>query len=183
MSLVPSSASSVEGSYYFPLATGGTLQAPTIIPFGPNIGAGVMEMRNYVQYASDPSNSTHVVHYMSKITDEGLQANHYQLFMYGIPVGGNGVGECWDVVPLGNNRCAMSFNNDGPLELDRMGKITGTGASQAVACLSISLGSTVRLAFVAGTPAGADPVITINAGVGFSLTLPAGAVYNYEVIS
>lgn len=182
MSVVPSSASSVQGSYYFPLAAGGTLQAPTISPFGPNVGAGVMEMRNYVDYASDPSNSTHVVHYMTKTAGGGLEANAYQLFMYGVAVGGNGIAECWKVSPLGNNRAAMSFNNDGPLEGDRMSTITGTGSAQSVACLSILSTSLVRLAFVAGSPAPANPAITITPGVGFSLTLPAGAVYNYEVI-
>lgn len=181
MSVVPSSASSVEGSYYFPLAVNGILRQPISIPVNEGM-SGTLEIRNYDAFFADPSDSTRVIHYMTKTAGGGLSANHYQLYMYGVPVGGNNIGECWDIVPLGNNRCAMAFNNDGPLEDDRMGKITGTGALQAVSCLSISLSSTVRLAFVAGTPAGADPVIAITAGTGFSLTLPAGAVYNYEVI-
>ena len=61
--------------------------------------------------------------------------------------------------------------------------LVGTGAPQAVAVPSITAGSLVRLSFVAGTPAGAAPVITITPGVGFSLTLPAASVYNYAVIT
>jgi len=61
--------------------------------------------------------------------------------------------------------------------------IVGTGAAQAVAVPGITAASIVRLSFVAGTPAGAAPVVVITAGVGFSLTLPAASVYNYAVIT
>ena len=61
--------------------------------------------------------------------------------------------------------------------------IVGTGAPQAVAVPSISAASVVRISFVAGTPAGAAPVITITPGVGFSLTIPLASVYNYAVIN
>ena len=182
MSVVPSSASSVQGSYYFPLATGGTLKGPTINPIGPSVAAGTLEIRNYDLYTTDVSNSTRVIHYMTNAPGGGLEPNAYQLFMYGVAVGGNGIAECSKISPAGNNRALMAFNNDGPLEGDRMATITGTGSAQSVACLSILSTSLVRLAFVAGTPAGANPAVTITPGVGFSLTLPAGAVYNYEIV-
>lgn len=157
------------------------MQGPVINPISVG-GAGTLDMRNYQTFATDPSNATRVIHYMPYTTGGGLSQNHYQLFMYGTAVGGNGIAECWNITPGGNNRAFMAFNNDGPLEGDRMATITGTGSSQLVACLSIANTSLVRLFFVAGTPAPSNPAITMTPGVGFNVTLPAGAVYNYEVI-
>lgn len=157
------------------------MTAPIINPI-PLSAAGTLDIRNYDIYATDVSNSTRVVHFMTNTPGGGLEANTYQLFMYGVAVGGNNIAECWKISPNGNNRAVMAFNNDGPLEGDRMATITGTGSAQPVACLSILSTSLVRLAFVAGTPAPSNPAVTITPGVGFSLTLPAGAVYNYEII-
>ncbi len=180
MSVVPT-ASSVEGSYYFPLRVGGILKQPLINPVAEG-QPGELEIRNYDVFASDASNATRVIHYMTKTSGGGLEQNAYQLFMYGASVGGNTIAECWKISPAGNNRALMSFNNDGPLEGDRLATITGTGSAQSVACLSILSTSLVRLAFVAGTPAPSNPAVAITPGVGFSLTLPAGAVYNYEIV-
>jgi len=65
----------------------------------------------------------------------------------------------------------------------RIGTIIGTGSVQSIACPSIVSGSSVRLAFVAGTAPAVAPTITITEGVGFELTLPADATYNYEVMT
>lgn len=181
MSVLPSSVFGSSTAPYFVASANGVLQAPVINPI-PSSAAGTLDIRNYDVYATDVSNSTRVVHFMTNAPGGGLEQNTYQLFMYGVAVGGNDIAECWKISPAGNNRALMAFNNDGPLEADRMATITGTGSAQSVACLSILSTSLVRLAFVAGTPAGANPVVTITPGVGFSLTLPAGAVYNYEIV-
>lgn len=182
MSILPSTSyGSPAVPYYVPYAQG-IMQAPVINPLGPNAAAATLDMRNYQVFAADPSNSTFVRHYMTYTTGGGLEQNTYQLFMYGTAVGGNGIAECWKISPTGSNRALMAFNNDGPLEGDRMATITGTGSPQSVACLSIANTSLVRLAFVAGSPAPSNPAVTITPGVGFSLTLPAGAVYNYEIV-
>jgi hypothetical protein len=138
-------------------------------------------MRNFQVFATDPSNATRVIHYMPYTTGGGLTQNHYQLFMYGASVGGSDIAECWDIASIGNNYAMMSINRAIPLDSTRIGTIVGTGALQTVACPSITPGSLVQLAFVAGTPAVAQPVI-VNSPTGFSLTLPAGAVYNYEIV-
>ena len=181
MSVLPSSVFGSSTAPYFVASANGTLKGPLINPF-PASAAGTLEIRNYDLFATDPSNSTRVVHFMTNAPGGGLEQNTYQLFMYGVAVGGNNIAECSKISPAGNNRALMAFNNDGPLEGDRMATITGTGSAQSVACLSILSTSLVRLAFVAGTPAGANPAVTITPGVGFSLTLPAGAVYNYEIV-
>lgn len=182
MSVLPSSVFGSSTAPYFVASTSGTLQAPVINPLSANSGAGTLDIRNYQTFATDPSNSTYVRHYMSYTTGGGLSQNHYQLFMYGAAVGGNNIAECFAVVPQGNNYAVMVANNGGPLDSTRRGKITGTGSPQTIDCPSLTVASEVYLAFIAGTPAGADPVITITPDDSFTLTLPAGAVYQYEVV-
>ena len=182
MSALPNASFGSASTPYFVASANGVMQGSVINPLGPNAAAATLDMRNYQVFAADPSNSTYVRHYMTYTTGGGLEQNAYQLFMYGASVGGNGIAECWKISPGGNNRALMAFNNDGPLEGDRLSTITGTGSPQSVACLSIQNTSLVRLAFVAGSPAPSNPAITITPGVGFSLTLPAGAVYNYEIV-
>jgi hypothetical protein len=125
-----------------------------------------------------------VVHYVPALTGGGLQVGLYQAFMYGPSVGGPfNTGYLFSGRGLGNGYTVFGFNNAGPNDAARMGKIVGTGALQVVNVPSITAASTVRLAFVAGTPAAADVLIVIAPNVSFSLTLPAGAVFNYEVIA
>jgi hypothetical protein len=181
MSVLPSSVFGSSTAPYFVASANGTLKGPLINPF-PASAAGTLDIRNYDLFATDPSNSTRVVHFMTNTSGGGLTQNHYQLFMYGATVGGNNIAECWDVAPLGNNNAVFIANNGGPLDSTRRGKITGTGSPQTIDCPSVTVASDVYLAFIAGTPAVADPVITITPDDSFTLTLPAGAVYQYEVV-
>ena len=77
----------------------------------------------------------------------------------------------------------ISLNRGYPLDPARLGVITGTGAPQNVAVPSIVLGSQVVVSYVGGAAAlAAPPVIAVTPNTGFAITLPAGAIYNYEVI-
>jgi hypothetical protein len=182
MSLIPSADAGAPSVNYFPAAQGGVMRAPTILPAEGNFGAAAarLTINNGV---TDPSGDPmFVVHYVTGTSGGGLTAGHYQCFMYGPDVSGSNIGELFDAYGLGNNACAMSLNRAAPLDGARMGKITGTGALQAIAVPSITASSVVNLSFVGGTPAAGDVLYVIAANTSFSLTLPAGAVYNYEVI-
>lgn len=183
MSLIPTADMGAAGDNYYVAADGGVLRAPTILPAEGNFGAASAEL-NMFNGITDPSlNPMRVVHYVPAVAGGGLTPGLYQAFMYGPTIGGNNIAYLFYGSGLGNNNAVFGFNNAGPLDAARMGKITGTGAAQVVAVPSIVASSRVRLAFVAGTPAAADPVITIVPNTSFSLTLPAGAVYNYEVVA
>jgi len=183
MSLIPSAVQGAPNDNYFTAVDGGVMRAPTILPAEGNFGAAAarLAMDNGV---TDPSlNPMEVIQYVPAVAGGGLVPGLYQTYMYGPSVGGNNVGYLFEGRGLGNNYTVFGFNNGGPSDAGRMGKITGTGAAQAVSVTSITAASTVRLAFVAGTAAAADPVITIVPNTSFSLTLPLNAVYNYEVIA
>ena len=168
---------------YFVAADNGVMRAPTILPAEGNFGAAAarLAMDNGV---TDPSlNPMEVIHYVPAVAGGGLVPGLYQAYMYGPSIGGNDIGYLFYGRGLGNNYTVFGFNNAGPSDAGRMGKIVGTGALQTVNVSSITAASTVRLAFVAGTPAAADVLIAIVPNTSFSLTLPAGAVYNYEVIA
>jgi hypothetical protein len=184
MSLIPSSVQGAPNDNYFVESDGGILRAPTIVPDEGNYGAAAAAL-SLANGVSDPSaNFMLVRHYVPAANGGGLSVGLYQVFMYGPSIGGiYNTGQLFSGRGLGNGYPVLAFNNGGPLDATRMGKITGTGAAQVVAVTSITAASTVRLAFVAGTAAAADPVITIVPNTSFSLTLPAGAVYNYEVIA
>ncbi len=173
--LPPSGTHKNPDAYAFAQVSGGNLISPSVVPSASQ-DAATLALYNGVTPA------TYVAHYMSRNTDEGLIANHYQAFLYGVPVGGNGVAEIFDVAGLGNNWAIMSMNRGGPLDAARMGSFTGTGAALNVAVPSIVAGSLVRLAFVAGPVALAVPAVVITPNVGFSVNALAGAIYNYEVV-
>jgi hypothetical protein len=124
----------------------------------------------------------YVVHYVPAVAGGGLTPGAYQAYLYGPSVGGNNIGELFYGNGLGNNWTVLSMNRGFPLDAARLGSITGTGASQNVAVLSIASSSRVGLSFVGGTAAPAFPLVTITPNVGFAVSLPAGACYNYEVI-
>jgi len=184
MSLIPSSVQGAPNDNYFVAVDGGVMRAPTILPAEGNFGAAAAELAMF-NGITDPSlNPMRVIHYVPAELGGGLEPGLYQAYMYGPSVGGvYNTGYLFEGAGMGNGYAVFGFNNAGPLDATRMGKITGTGAAQVVPVLSITAASLVRLAFVAGTAAAADPVITIVPNTSFSLTLPAGAVYNYEVIA
>jgi hypothetical protein len=182
MSLCPNCVSGAPNNTYFPPKSGAVLEAPVINPVSEG-ASGTLEMRNYDVFGVDPDNSTRVVHYMPKTTGGGLSENHYQCFMYGAVVGGNDVGEVFDVYGANNNYTIMSMNQGRPLDAGRVGYITGTGAVQNIVCPSCNVNSIVGFAYVGGAAAaGAIPLAAIANGVGFSVTLPAGAIYLYNVL-
>jgi hypothetical protein len=182
MSLIPSSVQGAPNDNYFVAVDGGVMRAPTILPAEGNFGAASarLAMDNGV---TDPSlNPMEVIQYVPAVSGGGLTSGLYQAFMYGPSVGGNNIAYLFYGQGLGNNNAVFGMNRARPLDAARMGKIVGTGALQVVACGSITASSLVNLAFVAGTPAAADVLIAISANTSFSLTLPAGSVYQYEVI-
>jgi len=184
MSFVPSAVQGAPGDNYFVSVDGGVARALTILPAEGNFGAASAELSMF-NGITDPSlNPMRVIHYVPAVAGGGLTPGLYQAYMYGPSVGGAlSTGYLFSGRGLGNGYAVFGFNNAGPLDAARMGKITGTGAVQVVNCSSIVAGSLVNLAFVGGTPAAADVAITIVPNTSFSLTLPAGAVYNYEVIA
>lgn len=180
MAYVPSANGGGGNDIYFARRQFGGMVSPVVLPVLAGQGSAKLIMNNGV---TDPSaHPMYIEHYVTASTGGGLSAGHYQVFMYGPDVGGDNIGELFDAAGVGNNYCVMSLNRAAPLDAARMGKITGTGAPQTVNVPSILAGSLVNLAFVGGTPAAADVAVTIVPNTSFSLTLPAGAVYNYEVI-
>jgi hypothetical protein len=181
MSLIPTADQGAPGDNYFVAAYGGFAENLTILPTEvPSAVLGksaVFSMNN--GGGASPMN---VVHYVNTTAGGGLVPGLYQVFMYGPSVGGNNIGELMVGQGLGNNYTVMNFNAGIPLDAARLGKITGTGAPQVIACPSIVAGSAVNLAFVGGTPAAADVAITIVPNTSFSVTIPLGAVYNYTVV-
>ena len=181
MSLIPTADQGAPGANYFVASDAGFARNLTILPTDvPSATLGesaVFSMTN-----GGGSSPMTVVHYVNTTAGGGLQPGEYQIFMYGPSVGGNGIGELMVGQGLGNNYTVMNFNAGIPLDAARLGKITGTGAPQVIACPSIDAGSVVSLAFVGGTPAGADVPVTIVPNTSFSVTIPAGAVYNYTVV-
>lgn len=182
MSLIPSSVQGAAGDNYFTEVDGGVARNLTILPLSSGIPgtSAVLGINNAV---TDPSGSPmSVAHYVSSVAGGGLVPGQYQVYMYGPSIGGNNIGELFMGQGLGNNSTSLLFNNGGPLDTARIGKITGTGAAQVIAVPSILGSSIVQLAFVGGTPAGADVGIVITPNTNFSLTLPAGCVMNYQVM-
>lgn len=183
MSLIPTADAGAANDNYFAAADEGVLRAPRIVPNTGNYGASSAQLIMSNDITDPSAHPMTVIHYVPAVTGGGLSPGLYQTFMYGPDVGGNNIGYLFSGAGLGNNYAAFGFNNAGPNDAARMGKIVGTGALQVVNVPSITAASRVRLAFVAGTPAAADPVIAISANTSFSLTLPLNAVYNYEVIA
>jgi hypothetical protein len=183
MSLIPTADMGAPGDNYFVAADGGVARALTILPAEGNFGAASAELSMFNGVTDASLNPMRVIHYVPAVAGGGLTPGLYQAFMYGPSVGGAfNTGYLFSGRGLGNGYTVFGFNNAGPNDAARMGKIVGTGAAQVVACASIVAGSRVNLAFVAGTAAAADVAITITPNTSFSLTLPLNAVYNYEVI-
>jgi hypothetical protein len=183
MSLIPSADAGAPGKIYFSAAENGIMRGPSIFPLEGNYGAGAATLSMHNGGVTDPSgHKMNVIHYVTAKTGGGLEAGTYQCFMYGPDVGDSGIGELFIGLGMGNGYAMMGMNRAGPLEPGRMGKITGTGAPQVVNSASITAASIVNLAFVGGTPAAGDVAITITPNTSFTLTLPLGAVYNYEII-
>lgn len=175
MSLCPSVVSGDGRTPYFLLspAVDAVLVDP-IVDALPGAAAATISMDN----GATPN--TRVIHYMVNTTGGGLTANHYQCFLYG---GGNNNGGIFDVYGGNNNYAMMSLNLGRPLDGGRVGTITGTGSPQNVVANSCNPASIVQFAYVGGAAAaGAAPVAAITNGVGFSTTLPAGAIYSYMVM-
>jgi hypothetical protein len=176
MSLCPSCVSGSPLQPYSPNYQRGNLENPVVEPLPGNPTAALVITN------SKSAGNTYVEHYMVNTTGGGLIANHYQAYLYGASVGGNNIAGIFDVYGNGNNDAIMSLNLGVPLDPARIGTITGTGAAQNVAVLSCSASSVVQFAYVGGAAAaGAAPVATITNGVGFAVTLPAGAIYSYVV--
>jgi len=182
MSLIPSSVQGAAGDNYFAETDGGVVRALTVLPSTGNFGAAAAELAMSNNLAPADPGRMEVIHYVAAAAGGGLVPGLYQTYMYGPSIGGNNTAYLSYGQGLGNNNAVVGINRARPLDAGRMGKIVGTGAVQSVGCGSIVAGSLVNLAFVAGTPAAADVVVTIVPNTSFSLTLPAGAVYNYEVI-
>jgi hypothetical protein len=181
MSLIPTADQGAPGDNYFVASDAGFARNLTILPtdvpltvvgesavFSMTNGGGVSPMT--------------VVHYVNTVAGGGLVPGTYQIYMYGPSVGGNDIGPLMTGQGLGNNYTVLKFNAGIPLDATRLGKITGTGAPQVIACPSIVAGSAVNLAFVGGTAAAADVPITIVPNTSFTLTIPLGSVYNYTVV-
>jgi hypothetical protein len=175
MSLCPSCVSGSPLQPYSPNYQFGGLEYPSVDPL-PGKPAAQLQINN----GSDPA--TFVSHYMTNTSGGGLTAAHYQAFLYGDSVGGNDVGEIFDVYGAGNNWAIMSMNMGRPLDAGRVGTITGTGAAQNVVANSCNASSVVQFAYVGGAAAAAAaPVAVVSNGVGFAVTLPVGAIYSYVV--
>lgn len=177
MSLCPSTVSGDAKAPYFLLspAVDAVLQEPEVVPAPGEPAAGLV-----INNGASPN--TYVKHYMVNTTGGGLTANHYQAFLYGASVGGDNVAPIFDAYGNGNDDAILSFNAGIPLDPSRVGYVTGTGAPQNVAVPSVSAGSIVGFAYFGGAAAAAAvPVPVMTPGTGFAVTLPAGAIYAFNV--
>jgi hypothetical protein len=181
MSLIPTADQGAPGVNYFVAADGGVARNLTILPTDVPLTA-TGESAVFAMNNGGGASPMNVVQYVTTTAGGGLQPGLYQIYMYGPSVGGSNISPLMTGQGIGNGYTVMKFNAGGPLDATRDGKITGTGAPQVIACPSILAGSSVNLAFVGGTAAAADVAITIVPNTSFSLTIPLGAVYNYEVV-
>jgi hypothetical protein len=178
MSLCASTVSPSGNVPYFPLIQNAQLQAPEVTPL-PGAGAASLEINNGLPSANP--NSAYTAQFMANITAGGLVAGHYQTFLYSPQVGGNGIGQVFDAYGNGNNEAIFKCNLGVPLDPARIGSFTGTGAPLVVACTSTSAGSSVQCSFQGGALPAAAPVVTLQAGVSFTVTADAGSIYSYVV--
>lgn len=182
MSLIPSSDQGAAGVNYFPSASYATLRNATVIPPIDGSGGTAAFGISNGGITNPPDHAMNVIQYVTAASGGGLVAGAYQVFMYGPDVSGNNIGELFSGIGKGNNYTTLSFNDGGPLDPDRRGSIIGTGAPQVIACPSIVASSVVYLSFVGGTPAAGAVAATIVPNTSFSVTLPAAAAYNYEIV-
>lgn len=178
MSLCASTVSGHPEDNYFVADANGVLQNPTVTPL-PGAPSAALSINNGLP-AANP-NAANVAHFAGNVTGGGITAGHYQVFLYSPQVGGNDIGQIFDAFGNGNNEALLSCNFGRPLDPARIGTFTGTGAPLVVACTSTSASSSVQCSFQGGAlPAGA-PVITLQAGVSFTVTAAAGSIYQYVV--
>jgi hypothetical protein len=182
MSLIPSAVQGAAGDNYFTESDEGFARNLTILPTNEPTVPGSGKSAVFAMDNGGGASPMNVVHYVTTIAGGGLVPGAYQIYMYGPSVGGNNIGVMMVGQGLGNGYTVTKFNAGIPLDATRLGKITGTGALQVIACPSIVIGSAVNLAFVGGNGPPGDVPITIVPNTSFSLTLPLGAVYNYTVV-
>jgi hypothetical protein len=180
MSLLPPSGTHKNPDSYAFVNSAGSVMLNATVAAPPAQGRAKFGITNQNGTVATP-NVAYVEHYMTNTAADGLIPAHYQLFLYGAGVGGNGVAEVFDVYGNGNNDAIMDVNLGIPLDVARIGTFTGTGAPLAVACLSISAASVVQCAFVGGVLPGAAPVIVNTAGVGFTANAQSNSIYSYVV--
>ena len=181
MSLIPTADQGSAGVNYFVAADGGTARNLTILPT--DIPSGVLgKSAVFAMNNGGGASPMNVVHYVNSVAGGGLVPGLYQVFMYGPTIGGSTIAELSAARGIGNNNALLSFNSDFPLDITRRSGFTGTGAPQTFACPSILATSSVFLTFVGGTPAAGAVPITIVPNTSFTLTVPAGAAYSYEVV-
>lgn len=179
MALCASTVSPSGNAPYFPLIQFGNLQAPIVNPLPGNDAAALEIYNGLPPVALDTMKA---VHYVTNTTGGGLLAGHYQAYLYGLQVGGNNIAPLFDGYGNGNNDAIFRCNIGIPLDVTRIGTTTGTGAPVAVACPSVTSGSSfVGASFVGGALPAAAPVIVVTTGVGFTINATAGSIYNYVV--
>ena len=182
MSLIPSAVQGAPGDNYFPAADFGILRQPRIYPLEGGTEINTAELRISDNLAGTPNSLGMVIYVVGDTSVGGLIPGFVQTYMYGPSMGESGNAILSNAFGLGNGYCAMSSNRAAPVDPARLGTITGTGAPQTINVPSITENSDIYFTFVAGTPAVAAPIPTIVADTSFTVSLPAGAVYNYEVI-
>lgn len=179
MSLCASTVSPSGNVPYFPLIVNGQLQAPNVVPL-PGSAAASLVINNGLPLTAP--NSAYVAQFMPNATGGGLTAGHYQNFLYSPQIGGNNIGQVFDAFGNGNNDVLLSCNFGRPLDPNRIGTFTGTGAPQVIACSSINVGASVQCSFQGGALPAAAPVVTVSTpGTSFTVTADAGSIYQYVV--
>lgn len=179
MSLCASTVSPSGNAPYFPLIQNANLQAPLVTPLPGSVTAS-LEMYNGLPPVA--LNTMRVQQYVPNTSGGGLVAGHYQAYLNGLQVGGTNIAPLFDGYGNGSNYALMRCNFGIPLDVTRIGTTTGTGAPVAVACPSVTSGSSfVGASFVGGALPAAAPVIVITTGVGFTINAAVGSIYNYVV--
>ena len=189
MSLLPHCVQGATNDNYFLSDVEGVMRAPVIVPLIAQSPGGVGIQAASLAFESgataNPANQFSIIHFVPTASGGGLTAGAYMIYYYG--VGFNSLAQ--QMQPNGGTANAViTRQNLGPqLDSTRGGVITGTGAPQAVLCPSIVAGSTVILSYVGGgggAVAGlvASPPYIVTPNTSFSVTLPAGAIYNYQVL-
>ena len=180
MSLCASTVAGHPEDNYFVADANGFLSTPTVVPL-PGATSAELGINNGLP-AANP-NSARVVQYVTATTGGGLIAGHYQAFLYSPQVGNGNIGQVFDAVGNGNGEALLACNFGRPLDPNRIGTFTGTGAPLVVACVSISALSSVQCSFQGGALPPGAPVITLQSGVSFTVTAAAGSIYQYVVFA
>lgn len=178
MSLCASTVAPSGNAPYFPLIQNANLQAPVVYPL-PGAPSASLSIFNGLPPVSP--NVANAVQYVANTSGGGLVAGAYQAFLYGPQVGGNEIGEVFRASGNGNNYVLFGCNFDRPLDANRIGTFTGTGAPLIVACVSVTATSSVQCSFQGGALPAAAPVVTVQSGVSFTVTADVGSIFQYVV--